>query len=201
MGELSRPSLAYVLFAVALIPCDARAQDHPDTDRRLRGGAFEAGAVLGAASFQGKSRLDSCRWNGVRFGHRFHPFEGVERLQFGFRLGIEGCITEHEEVGRTDLIYANAGFLLGVRASDSWLIYWFSGVGELLGDTTFNTDGEVDPRFAWHGGPGVTWALSERFLLDASVMGLVFENFDLGKNSAMGTVFAFVPNLMLAIQI
>jgi len=198
----ARLSAVCALVAVIGIASHAQAQDQkPDRSRRLRGGAFEAGLVLGSASFPKKSLLASCRWNGVRFGHRFEPFKGNERIQLGFRMGVEGCMSKQPGIGRTDLIYANAGLLFGVRASDSWLIHWFSGVGELLGDTTFNPEGEVDTRFAWMGEPGVTWALSDRFVLDASVMGIVFENFTLVPNPPRGTVFGFIPSLMFALQI
>jgi len=191
-----------VLFAVLGVAGHAHAQDpEPDRSRRLRGGAFEAGIVLGSATFPDKSELASCRWNGVRFGHRFHPSDAYRRLQLGFRIGVEGCMSELPQIGRTDLIYANAGFVFGVRTSDSWMLYWTTGVGELLGDTTFNPGGEVDPRFAWHGGPGATWALSDHFLLDASVMGIVFENFTLKPNPASGSVFGFIPTVMFALQL
>ncbi|MDH3733280.1 MAG: hypothetical protein OEU54_07080 [Gemmatimonadota bacterium] len=202
------PTAGFLLVALVLSAAtQLRAQDASETDQapfettNLRGRLFEAGAVLGPASFGSKSRLASCRWNGVRFGHRFAPVSGSETIQLGFRLGIEGCITEHEEAGRVDLIHAHAGVLFGLRASGSVLFYWFSGVGELLGDSTPGPGDEVEPRFAWHGGPGVTWAFSRRFFLDASLMGIVFENYKLGTDPAEGSVFGFVPNLLFGLQI
>ncbi len=190
---------AAVAFAGHVSP--VTAQSDPDLSQRLRGGAFEAGATVGLATFGSKSRLESCRWNGARFGHRFEPVGGNERIQLGFRIGIEGCLTEHDEAGRVDLIHANGSVLFGFRASSSWMMYWTSGVGELLGDSTPGSGGEVEPRFAWHGGPGVIWAFSNRFLLDASLVGIVFGNFELGADPAEGGVFGFVPNLMIALQI
>ncbi|MFV1988695.1 MAG: hypothetical protein ACC682_15580 [Gemmatimonadota bacterium] len=190
---------ALVVSAAGLSP--VVAQSDADLSRQLRGGTFEVGAVLGSAMFGSKSRLQSCRWNGARFGHRFDGIGGNERIQLGFRIGIEGCLTEHDEVGRVDLIHASGSILFGFRASSSWLVYWTSGVGELLGDSTPGSGDEVEPRFAWNGGPGVIWAFSNRFLLDASLMGLVFGNFALGTDPAEGSVFGFIPNLMIALQI
>ena len=137
----------------------------------------------------------------MRFGHRFPAFSGNERLQLGFRVGIEGCLTEHARGGRIDLIHGSAAVLFGYRTSGSTILYWTSGAGELLGDSTPGPGDDVEPRFAWHGGPGFTWALSRRLLVDAQLMGIVFEGFELGPDPVPGSTFGFIPNLMLAIQI
>ena len=184
------------LGALASFPRGVQAQDDP-----LRGGRFEVGVTTGAGSFQSKSGLESCRWYGLRLGHRFAPFPGNEKLRVGLRTGWEGCLTNHETEGRVDVIHVNAGLYFGIQPSKPWLMYWFTGVGELLGDSTPGPGDKVEPRFSIHLGPGATWAFSDRFLLDASIMGVVFEGFELGGESAAGSTFGLVPNLMLALQI
>jgi len=157
--------------------------------------------LAGPGSFQSKSGIESCRWNGVRIGHRFAPFPGNEQLRVGFQSGWEGCITRHPSIGRVDIIHVHAGLYLGLQPARSWLVYWLVGAGELLADSTAEPDGDVDPRFALHAGPGLTWAFSDRFVLDASLMGLVFEGFDVSGPGGKGSTLGLVPNLMLAIQI
>jgi len=102
-----------------------------DTDPApLRGRVFEIGPVLGGAAFSNKAGLEACRWAGLRIGHRFDRFSGVERLQLGFRAGWEGCFTDHEEIGRVDVIHLALTWILGARLSPSWQVYWGAGVGE-----------------------------------------------------------------------
>jgi len=172
------------------------AQDDP-----LRGSAFVLGGVMGGGFFQGKSDLDSCNWWGVRAGHRFAPFSGVERVQFGFRAGWEGCVTEQTGIGRVDLVYVNVTFTVGIRVARSWLVYWGTGAGMLLGDTTFEPDGEVKPRPSIHLGPGVMWALGKHLVLDLSVFGIVFEGFDFGSTTSNGSTLGVIPTFTVALQI
>ncbi len=179
-----------------LVPITTHAQEGP-----LRGGRFEFGVLAGPGSFQAKSGIDSCRWIGLRIGHRFAPFPGNEKLRVGFRTGWEGCRTAHETEGRLDLIHVNAGLYFGVQPAREWLLYWFTGVGELLGDSTPGPGDEVKPRFAVHGGPGATWAFSDRFFLDVSIMGTLFEGYELSGPEGTGTTWGLIPNLMLGIQI
>ena len=174
-----------------------RAQD----DDPLRGGTFEFGAVVGRGSFQSKSGLESCTWFGVRLGHRFAPFSGNDRLQLGIRTGLEGCATDHVEDGRIDVIHLNVTILLGLRLGRSWMVYWGNGIGELLGDSTPGAGREVEPRFGGHTGLGVIRALGRRFFLDASLTGIIFENFDRGEAPEGGSTLGLVPSLMLALQI
>lgn len=197
-------------FLLVAVAPGGLAQSAPDStvqaaaDDPLRGGAFEFGAVFGLAAFEGKSELESCFWTGLRAGHRFEPFAGNERLQLGFRAGWETCFTEHATEGRVDLIYINAAFNFGLRAGRSWLLYWDTGLGEMLGDSTVGDGGEVEPRLTIRFGPGATWALSRRFLLDFSVYGILWEAFKLGTDPGDppgGTTFGIMPNLMVAIQI
>jgi hypothetical protein len=201
MRSLFATALAAGLISGLTFAAELGAQEAGSDGSNLRGRTFEVGALVGPASFGSKSGLQSCRWNGARFGHRFDPISGNDRIQLGFRIGIEGCLTEHEEIGRVDLIHANGSILFGFRASDTWLIYWSSGVGELLGDSTPGDGDDVEPRFAWHGGPGATWAFSRRFMLDVSILGLMFQNYTFGTDPAEGSVFGFLPSLMLALQI
>lgn len=195
-GGWGRALFVATVGTCALWPGSARAQESP-----LRGGRFEVGLTTGAGSFQSKSGLESCRWQGLRIGHRFAPFPGNEKLRIGFRTGWEGCLTDHATEGRVDVIHVNAGLYLGLQPSSRWLVYWFTGVGELLGDSTPGPGDKVEPRFSIHLGPGVTWAFSDRFFLDGSVMGVVYEGFELGGPSAAGSTFGLVPNLMLGLQI
>jgi len=199
-GAVARAALAAVawtaLAALALGPKAVQAQDNP-----LRGGRFEVGLTTGFGSFQAKSGLDSCRWYGLRLGHRFAPFPGNEKLRIGLRTGWEGCLTSQETEGRVDMIHINAGLYFGLQPSKRWLVYWFTGVGELLGDSTPGPADKVEPRFSIHLGPGVTWAFSDRFLLDASLMALIYEGFELGGPAAAGSTVGLVPNLMLGLQI
>lgn len=196
--------MAHRLLTIALTlgvlattsPTEVTAQDDP-----LRGGTFEFGAVVGSASFQSKSDLDGCTWAGIRIGHRFRPLAGVERVQFGFRVGFDGCRTRHDEAGKLDIIHLSLSWLVGVRVSRSWMVYWQTGVGELLGDMTPGPVNEVKARFSVHAGPGVTWALSRHLLLDLAVTDIIYEAFDLGLVPPKGSTFALVPTLMLALQI
>ncbi|MFQ5690038.1 MAG: hypothetical protein ACE5HQ_07190 [Gemmatimonadota bacterium] len=192
---------AILVFATVLAPLAATSGELHGQEGPLRGGAFEFTPVLGFGSFQGKSRLDSCLWFGVRIGHRFTPFKGNERLQLGFRTGWEGCSSRHSEVGGVDLIHLNATVLFGFRLSRAALLYWGAGLGELLADTTVGEDNQVKGRFAGHTGPGVTWALGRHLLLDASVKGILFEDFDLGSAPAGGSTLGVVPSLILGVQI
>lgn len=178
------------------------AHAQTSTSDPLEGRVFEFGLGAGAAFFSEDSGLDSCAWTGARFAHRFEPFRAAPSLQLGFRVGIEGCRTDHVRGGRIDIIHGAAAILLGIRASRSTLIYWSTGVGELLGDSTPGPGDDVEPRFAWHGGPGVKWAISRRFLLDATLMGIVYEGFELGAEpGGTGSTLAVIPNLALVIQI
>lgn len=186
-------ALAAGLWSVSLV---AQEQEGP-----LRGGRFEFGVLTGPGSFQAKSGIASCRWQGLRIGHRFAPFPGNEKLRVGFRTGWEGCLTNHETEGRVDLIHVNAGLYFGIQTGRRWLLYWFAGVGELLGDSTPGPRDDVEPRFAVHGGPGATWAFSDRFFLDVSIMGTLFEGYELSGPDGTGTTWGLIPNLMLGIQI
>ncbi len=60
-----------------------------------------------------------------------------------------------------------------------------------------NLSGSVSVHF----GPGVTWALARHLLLDASLIGIVFEDFGLGDSPVGGSTLGLMPTLMLAIQI
>ncbi len=167
----------------------------------LPGGAFEFGGVVGFGSFGSKSQLDSCPWYAARAGHRFEPLRGNPRVQMGFRAGWETCISEHPDVGRIDLIHINMAFLFGYRTSAHSQAYWVAGVGEMLADNTPGTTDRVKTRFVVHGGPGWTLAVSRHFLLDLSVLGLLFEDYEFGDDPAGGTTLGIVPNLLVAIQI
>lgn len=167
----------------------------------LPGGTFEFGVVAGYGSFGSGSQLESCPWYSVRAGHRFDPLRGNPRIQMGFRAGWETCISEHPDVGRIDLIHINMAFLFGYRTSARSQVYWVTGVGELLADNTPGSTDRVKTRFVVHGGPGWTLALSRHFLLDVSVLGLFFENYDFGDDPAGGTTLGIAPNLFVALQI
>ena len=145
--------------------------------------------------------MDDCRWHGLRAGHRFDPFPGAERLQLEFRAGWEGCFTEHEEIGKVDLIHLHLTWLLGVTLSDHWRVYWGAGVGELLADSTPGADDQVLPRFSINLMPGVTWAPVKRWMIDVSLAGIIFENYDFGTDPVLGTTLAFFPSLYVAVQI
>lgn len=167
----------------------------------LPGGTFEFGAVVGFGSFSSKSELDSCAWYSARAGHRFDRLAGNPRVQMGFRAGWETCITEHPDVGRIDLIHVNMAFLFGYRTGARSQVYWVAGLGEMLADNTPGTTNRVATRFVVHGGPGATLALSRRFALDLSVLGILFEDYEFGRSPAGGTTLGIVPNLLVAIQI
>jgi len=190
-----------ILTAGALAFPPLAAAQSADSGAPLRGGAFEIGPVTGVATFSDKARLDACRWQGLRVGHRFDPFPGLERLQAEFRAGWEGCFTTHEEVGSVDLIHLQLSWMLGLSLSRKWRVYWGAGVGELLADSTPGDDNQVLARFSVHLSPGVTWALSKRWLIDASLTGIVFENYDFGSNPVGGTTIGFLPSLFVAVQI
>ena len=193
------PCLLVLCVAIGIVrfPDELIAQQ-PDL---LPGGAFEFGGVVGFGSFSSKSQLDSCPWFGARAGHRFEPLQGNPRVQMGFRAGWETCISEHPDVGRIDLIHINMSFLFGYRTSARTQLYWVAGVGEMLADNTPGTTDRVATRFVVHGGPGGTLALSRRFFLDLSVLGLFFEDYEFGDDTAGGTTLGIVPNLLVAIQI
>jgi len=167
----------------------------------LRGGAFDFTGVFGQGSFQDKTQLNSCAWFGARIGHRFAPFPGNERIQMGVRTGFEACSTQHPEAGQLDIIHLNLTVLAGFRVSRSLMLYWGTGFGELLDDTTVGSGGTVDARFAGHTGPGVTWAVGNHLILDASVKGIVFEDFALGTSPAGGSTLGLVPSVSVGFQI
>jgi len=190
--------LGLCLAASLLVPAGPLLAQQQDL---LPGGAFEFGGVVGFGSFSSKSQLDSCPWYAARAGHRFEPLSGNPRVQMGFRAGWETCISEHPDVGRIDLIHINLSFVFGYRTSQRSQIYWVAGIGEMLADNTPGTTDKVKTRFVVHGGPGGTLALSRRFFLDLSVLGLLFEDYEFGNDPVGGTHLGIVPNLMVAIQI
>ena len=187
--------------AVNTLVAQERERGGNAIDDPLRGGTFVMGGVFGRAAFGSKSKLSSCSWWGAKAGHRFRPIPGNRRIRMGFRAGWEGCFSEHEEAGRVDLIYLSMTWLVGYRVARSWILYWGTGFGEFIGDTTTGTVNKVEPHFSGHIGPGLTWALGRHVLLDFTVNTLFFENFDLGNSPASGTTFLVVPKLMLALQI
>ena len=190
--------LLLCLSAGLVRPTNELIAQQPDL---LPGGAFEFGAVVGFGSFSSKSQLDSCPWYAARAGHRFEPLRGNPRVQMGFRAGWETCISEHPDVGRIDLIHINMSFLFGYRTSARSQLYWVAGVGEMLADNTPGTTDRVTTRFVVHGGPGGTLALSRHLILDLSVLGLLFEDYEFGDDPAGGTTLGIVPNLLVALQI
>ena len=119
--------LIFALIGGSADRVQGQAPTTPARDAPLRGGAFQMGPIVGYATFSEKARLDDCRWHGLRAGHRFDPFPGAERLQLEFRAGWEGCFTEHEEIGKVDLIHLHLTWLLGVTLSDHWRVYWGAG--------------------------------------------------------------------------
>lgn len=197
-GERARP-IGLGLLTVAAVAATARpvaGQDQP-----LRGPAFELGAVLGGAGFQNRTDLASCTWFGGRAGHRFAPFAGAERFQLTFRAGWEACLTDHADIGRVDLVFISTTWLFGYRLTPRWMVYWGTGLGMLLGDSTPGDDNQVIPRFGVSVGPGVTRALTRHLFIDVSVFSILFEDFGFGQGTGRGTRIGFIPNVMVAIQI
>ena len=115
--------------------------------------------------------------------------------------GIEGCLTDHVEIGRVDIIYPNATFRLGMRLGRSWAVYWGAGLGELLADATPSDVERVKARPAASFGPGVTWTPWKYLAIDFSVYGIVFGGFDFGTFPKGGSRLGIVPSLMVAVQI
>ncbi len=191
--------LILLCLAASLVrPADVLIAQQPDL---LPGGTFEFGGIVGFASFNSKSQLDSCPWYAARAGHRFERLQGNPRVQMGFRAGWETCISEHPDVGRIDLIHINMSFLFGYRTSARSQLYWVAGLGEMLADNTPGTTDRVATRFVVHGGPGGTLALSRHLIIDLSVLALLFEDYGFGDDPAGGTTLGIVPNLLVALQI
>ncbi len=157
--------------------------------------------MIGQAGFQSRSEIASCTWWGARVGHRFQSFAGAERFQLGFRAGWEACLTDHADVGRLDIIYIHAGWVFGYRLAPAWTIYWGTGLGMVLGDTTPGDDNQVIPRFAPNIGPGIKHALGRHVLIDVSIFNFIFEDLGFGTRSSAGSRVSFIPNISLAIQI
>ena len=198
MGKHVAGFILLSLVVGLILPSNELVAQEPDL---LPGGSFEFGAVVGFASFGSKSQLDSCPWYSARAGHRFEPLRANPRVQMGFRAGWETCISEHPDVGRIDLIHINMSFLFGYRTGARSQVYWVTGIGEMLADNTPGTTDRVTTRFVVHGGPGATLALSRHLILDLSVLGLLFEDYDFGDDPAGGTTLGIVPNLLVALQI
>lgn len=195
------PPILLALTLCSMVPLAAQTPPGTPGNDGLRGGVFQMGPTFGLASFSDKVQMDSCRWAGVRFGHRFDPFRSAERLQVSFRAGIEGCLTEHHEIGRVDVIHGQITWLLGLRMSDQWRLYWGAGLGELLADSTPSDDNRVVPRFSLHLVPGLEWAPSKRFLFDFSLTGIIFQNWNLGTDPILGTSLGLAPSFFIAVQI
>ena len=68
-------------------------------------------------------------------------------------------------------------------------------------DSTPGDDDQVLPRFSVNLLPGVTWAPVKRWMVDVSLTGIIFENYDFGTDPVLGTTLAFFPSLYVAVQI
>ncbi|NND70195.1 MAG: hypothetical protein HKN43_01315 [Rhodothermales bacterium] len=193
-----RPILFIFLASVVLLGLtpvgDAVAQQD-----RLRGGAFEVGAIIGGGFHANANLLEDCIWFGARAGHRFEPFPD-SRFQMGFRTSFEGCYTNHSEFGRVDMIYVNITLLHGFKLNHNTLLYWSVGGGELLGDATPG-GGTVQPRPTLITGPGLTRAVGKYLFMDVVVPVLIYENLKLGSDPSEKTSFAIAPNFTVGIQL
>ena len=168
-------------------------------DTGIRGPAFEIGAVVGGGLWSSNVGLDHCPWFGLRIGHRFAPFSSKERLFLGFRAGWEGCFTEKSNTGdAVDMIYINLSLLYGIRIGKPLLLHWTVGMGMLLADAS-KAGGSVDPRLSGHMGPGATVVIGEHFLIDLTILAVIFGNLEFtdSKTTAVG----IVPTLMIGAQI
>jgi hypothetical protein len=188
----------YLLVLLAIVGI-VTAPRSVAADTGIRGPAFEIGAVVGAGLWSSNVGLDHCPWFGLRIGHRFAPFSSKERLFLGFRAGWEGCFTEERNTGgAVDMIYINLSLLYGIRIGKPLLLHWTVGMGMLLADAS-KAGGSVDPRLSGHMGPGATVVIGEHFLIDLTILAVIFGNLEFtdSKTTAVG----IVPTLMIGAQI
>jgi len=192
-ARLWAPLLLLATVGVASAPRSVAA------DTGIRGPAFEIGAVGGGGLWSSNVGVDPCPWFGLKIGHRFAPFSPKKRAFLGFRAGWEGCFTEENTAGgAVDMIYVNFSLLYGIRIAKPLLLHWSVGMGMLLADAT-KADGDIDPRLSGHMGPGATVVIGEHFLIDLSVLAIIFQNLEFTDSKT--SAFGIVPTLMIGAQI